>query len=267
MHPSVRHTREFDLSRPIAGPDEIWRVVARPGGMALLSAVVQVDPARNLCVGYKDVSANEPWFCGQPTDPPVFPAVLMLEAAVQLSCYYLASQKVCDPGTVLRVGGFLKSKFLRTVHPGDRLVLVATGLRIDPRMSRFAAHGQVGNEKAFETTVVLVSVPHPGPGRPSPPGRPDVTAESPEAVVAEMMEMEARLPAPDPDAIRADCRWLDARWGTEELAPYRGEHVAVLDGAVVGHSADPLALQRDVARARNVHPQRLVVAYVDEPAF
>ncbi len=84
-----------------------------------------------------------------------------------------------------------------------------------------------------------------------------------EELADQLVELEGRATPPDSDAILADARWLQERWGSVELAPFRGTHVAVLNGKIVGHDANSLRLQLETARKFNVHPQRLVIAYLD----
>ena len=87
---------------------------------------------------------------------PLMPGVLMVEAAAQLCCYYSMTQGVNAPGSLMGLGGIEETKFHRPVRPGDRLVLVGTGLKIHRRLTRFRTVGYVRNEKVFETTVVGV---------------------------------------------------------------------------------------------------------------
>ncbi len=49
--------------------------------------------------------------------------------------------------------------------------------------------------------------------------------------------------------------------------PYPGEWVAVLRGEFIGHSTDcnPTALRQNLAVARNVHPERIAMIYIDDP--
>jgi hypothetical protein len=54
--------------------------------------------------------------------------------------------------------GIEETKFVRPVRPGDRLVLVGTGLKVHRRLTRFRTVGYVRNEKVFETTVVGVPI-------------------------------------------------------------------------------------------------------------
>jgi hypothetical protein len=84
-------------------------------------------------------------------------------------------------------------------------------------------------------------------------------------LAAELVALERQFPPPDESDILADCRWFQGHLGTGVLAPYRGTHVAVYNGQVVGSGADSLRLGIDLARTLGVHPQRLVIEYVPRP--
>lgn len=148
----------LDLSRPIAGIEEIRAVNPHRFEFEMLSAVVLLDPARKLIVGYKDLTDHEFWARGHMPGFPLLPGVLMCEASAQLCCYYTVTQKVCDPGVLMGLGGIEDTKFLRPVRPGDRLVMVGTGLKVHRRLTRFRTLGYVRNEKVFETTVIGVPI-------------------------------------------------------------------------------------------------------------
>ena len=148
----------FDLSNPIAGIDDIRAVNPHRHEFEMLTAVVLMDPARKLIVGYKDVGPDAFWARGHMPGFPLMPGVLMVEAAAQLCCYFSGKHGVTVPGTLMGLGGIEDSKFLRPVRPGDRLVLVGTALKVHRRLTRFRAIGYVRNEKVFETTVVGVAI-------------------------------------------------------------------------------------------------------------
>jgi 3-hydroxyacyl-[acyl-carrier-protein] dehydratase len=145
---------QLDFTRPIAGIEQIRQILPHRFEMEMLSGVVLIDPVKRVIVGYKDVGENEFWARGHMPDFPLFPGVLMCEAAAQLCCFYNIVQKVNDPGMLMGLGGLESARFLRPVRPGDRLVIVGHGLRVHRRMTRFHAIGFVAGEKVFETTVI-----------------------------------------------------------------------------------------------------------------
>lgn len=148
----------IDFSKVVAGVAEIQAVNPHRFEMLMLSGVVHLDPARHRIVGYKDLTASDFWVRGHMPDFPLFPGVLMCEAAAQLCCYYTVSRKVTDPGVLMGLGGIDEARFYRPVRPGERLVIVGTGLKVHRRLTRFRAVGYVGAEKAFEAVVVGVPI-------------------------------------------------------------------------------------------------------------
>src|SRR5437762_11616225 len=114
----------LDFSHPLAGIDQIRRVNPHRFEMELLTAVLLLDPARKLIVGYKDVTADEFWVRGHMPGFPLMPGVLMCEAAAQLCSYYCVQTGLLQ-GDFIGFGGMNNVDFRGKVCPGDRLVLVA----------------------------------------------------------------------------------------------------------------------------------------------
>ncbi|MBA4062327.1 MAG: beta-hydroxyacyl-ACP dehydratase [Isosphaera sp.] len=154
--PAAVDLAALDFDHPVAGPDEIRAVNPQRYEFEMLSGIVHVDPARHVVVGFKDMAADDFWARGHMPGFPLFPGVLMCEAAAQLCGWYYTSQKVGDPGVLLGLGGLDEARFVRPVRPGERLVMVGTGVRIHRRMTRFRVAGTVGGERAFELVVTGV---------------------------------------------------------------------------------------------------------------
>jgi 3-hydroxyacyl-[acyl-carrier-protein] dehydratase len=148
----------IDFSNPIAGIDEIRALNPQRHEFEMLSAVVHLDPAHHIIVGYKDLTEREFWVRGHMPGFPLMPGVLMCEAAAQLSGFYYASQKIGEPGVLLGLGGLDETRFVRQVRPGERLVMVGTGVKIHRRMTKMRVVGTVAGEKTFETLVTGVPI-------------------------------------------------------------------------------------------------------------
>lgn len=146
----------FDFARPLAGPEQIRAVLPHRHEMELLSGVVHIDPAAHHVIGFLDVPAEPFWARGHFPGFPVLPGVFMCEAAAQLCCYYTQSQKIVTADQLMGLGGLEDVRFLRTVRPGERLVIEGRGEKVHRRMTKFRATGYVGTEKAFEALVVGV---------------------------------------------------------------------------------------------------------------
>lgn len=83
-----------------------------------------------------------------------------------------------------------------------------------------------------------------------------------EELARELIELEKPFPPPERAELLADAKWFEERWGKPEFEPYRGMCIAVLNGVIIGTGDDELQLRVDVARRLNVHPARLIIAYI-----
>ena len=115
---------KLDFSKPIAGIEEIRRANPQRHEFEMITGIVHLDSASHLIVGFKDLSATDFWTRGHMPGFPLFPGVLMCEAAAQLCGYYYITQKIGDPGVLLGLAGVDEAKFVRSVRPGERLILV-----------------------------------------------------------------------------------------------------------------------------------------------
>src|ERR1700722_5175108 len=82
---------QVDTSRVLADREALRKINPQRFDMEQLDAVVYVDRAKHLCIGYKDVSANEFWVPGHMPELPLLPGVLMCEAAAQLVSWYMVT--------------------------------------------------------------------------------------------------------------------------------------------------------------------------------
>jgi 3-hydroxyacyl-[acyl-carrier-protein] dehydratase len=125
----IIHPSEYDLDRVIADIHEIRRWNRQRFEMEQLTAIVHEDQERALCVGYKDVTADEFWVRGHFPTTPLMPGVIMCEAAAQLSSYYTQKYNLLD-ATVVGFGGLEEVRFREPVVPGDRLVIAVERVRV-----------------------------------------------------------------------------------------------------------------------------------------
>jgi 3-hydroxyacyl-[acyl-carrier-protein] dehydratase len=157
QHPNVPviDPTSLDLKTIVADQDAIRGVNPHRHELELLTAITQVDPARHFIVGYKDLTDSEFWVRGHMPGFPLMPGVLMCEAAAQLCAYYGTTQGITGH-RMMGLGGIEMAKFRRMVRPGDRLVLIGHGLKVDRRLMRFHVRGFVQSDEAFETVVIGV---------------------------------------------------------------------------------------------------------------
>lgn len=149
------HVQDYEVNTPVATIEDIRKHNPHRFEFEMITAITQIDPARHLIVGYKDMKDDDFWTRGHMPGQPLFPGVLMCEAAAQLCAYYGSSQGITT-GMLLGLGGIEMAKFKRIVKPGERLIMIGHGLRVDRRLMRFRIVGFVGTEMTYETIVVGV---------------------------------------------------------------------------------------------------------------
>jgi 3-hydroxyacyl-[acyl-carrier-protein] dehydratase len=145
----------LDLTRVLADQEAIRRVNPQRFEMEQLTAIVYLDRDQHLIAGYKDVRADEFWVRGHMPDYPLLPGALMCEAAAQLCTYYIVSQGL-KHGDFVGFGGLENVRFRSPVRPGDRLVLIGKGVRVDPRRTICNVQGFVGKTMVFHADVLGV---------------------------------------------------------------------------------------------------------------
>jgi 3-hydroxyacyl-[acyl-carrier-protein] dehydratase len=148
----------FDYANPLIGIEQIRKANPQRFEFEMLTGIVRLDPEKHLIIGFKDLSVNDFWVRGHMPGFPLFPGVLMCEAAAQLVCYYYVTQKVGDHDNLLGLGAIDEARFVRTVKPGERLMLVGNGVKIHRRLTKFRVVGYVENEKVFEALVTGVPI-------------------------------------------------------------------------------------------------------------
>jgi 3-hydroxyacyl-[acyl-carrier-protein] dehydratase len=143
----------IDTSRILVDQEGIRRANPQRFEMEQLTAIVHIDTAEHLVVGYKDVRPDEFWVRGHMPDYPLMPGVLICEAAAQLVSYYSHSMKLIESG-FLGFGGMEDVRFRGQVRVGDRLVMVGKAVRVNRRQTIFDTQGFVGANMVFHGRII-----------------------------------------------------------------------------------------------------------------
>lgn len=117
----------------------------------LVDRVTYVEPGVKA-IGYKNVSANEPFFQGHFPFKPIMPGVLMVEALAQLGCCAI----LLKPEYKGKLGVFTgveSIKFRTMVEPGDRLDMEVELLKMKGPLGKLAASAKVGDKMACEGII------------------------------------------------------------------------------------------------------------------
>ncbi len=147
----------FDLSqidlkaKPIFDKEAIGKVNPQRFEMQQLDGILWYDKEKLLILGYKDVTGGEFWIRGHIPGRPLMPAVIMVEAAAQLSGFFV--KHIYELEGFIGFAGIDSAKFRAPVEPGQRLYLLGHITKFKRRKYTTSVQGVVGDTMVFETQV------------------------------------------------------------------------------------------------------------------
>lgn len=122
----------------------------------LIDRVIEVKPGESLHA-IKNVTINEPFFCGHFPQRPVMPGVLILEAMAQAGCVLAFKSTDSDPESDLFLFAAADNvRFKRVVEPGDQLHLKVEFLKV--RRGVLKVKGEATVDGEVVCTAELMSV-------------------------------------------------------------------------------------------------------------
>lgn len=154
----------YDLAKVALDRDQIMHIIPHRHEMLQLDGIIHYDAAESVILGYRELREDEFWTRGHFPGNPMYPGVLMVEAAAQLSVvgYKLFVPAVKD--RIVAFGGIDSVKFRGIVRPGDRVVLACQGIQFSSRACKSKNWGFVGEKSVFEATILGVPIPSQKPG-------------------------------------------------------------------------------------------------------
>ena len=152
----------FDLSQidltaePLFDKEAICKVNPQRFEMQQLDGVLWYDKDKFLVLGYKDVMENEFWARGHIPGRPLMPAVIMVEAAAQLSSFFV--KQIYGLEGFIGFAGIDSAKFRSIVELGQRLYLLGHLTKFKRRKYTCDVQGVVESTMVFETVVSGLNV-------------------------------------------------------------------------------------------------------------
>jgi 3-hydroxyacyl-[acyl-carrier-protein] dehydratase len=151
----------FDLSqidleaKPIFDKEAVCKVNPQRYEMQQLDGILWYDKEKSQILGYKDITNNEFWIRGHIPERPLMPGVIMVEAAAQLSSFFM--KQIFQESGFIGFAGIESAKFRAVIEPGQRLYLLGliTKYRQKKRTSMVttSVQGVVEGNLVFEATV------------------------------------------------------------------------------------------------------------------
>lgn len=150
---------DIDCHRIVADIDVIRQYLTQRDAMEQLTAIVVDDVERHICVGYRDVSADEFWVSGHMPGMPIMPGVIMCEIAAQVLTFHIQRNDLSG-ADVVGFGSLDGVKFRGVVKPGDRLVMVIQVTKYRRgRIVNCRFQGFVGESLVCEGELAGVALP------------------------------------------------------------------------------------------------------------
>lgn len=141
----------IDLAKVLFDKEAIFQVNHQRYEMQQLDGVIWYDKNKYLVLGYKDLTDSEFWIRGHLPDRPIMPGVIMVEAAAQLSSFFVK--------TIYKLEGFIgfagidSAKFRNTIGPGKRLYLLGRITKFKRRKYTCEVQGIADDKMVFEAVV------------------------------------------------------------------------------------------------------------------
>ena len=132
---------------------EIWKYLPHRYPFLLVDRVLEFEENQRI-VTMKNITINEPQFNGHFPETPVFPGVMIVEALAQSAgiLAFRSRERTLDDGYIYYLAGTDKTKFKRSVIPGDQL-------RLEVEIINLRTHWMKAQGKAFvDDTLVCSSI-------------------------------------------------------------------------------------------------------------
>lgn len=146
-------------NKPILDINDIREIIPHRYPFLLVDKVTEYEPGIKG-KGYKNITANEPFFQGHFPGNPIMPGVLIVEAMAQLGCVVMLLKEE-NKGKIGLFAGIEGVRFKRPVIPGDKLDFQVELIKMKGPIGRFKGLATVEGQLACEAEVIFAIVPKP----------------------------------------------------------------------------------------------------------
>ncbi len=138
--------------------DQIMKLLPHRFPFLLVDRITEYVPGV-YAKGYKNISVNEPFFCGHFPNIPVMPGVLQIEALAQLSgAMVLTLPQYSDKLALF--AGIDNARFKKVVRPGDKFEMSSELTKVKGPVAKAHAVGMVDGQIAVEADLIVSLIPN-----------------------------------------------------------------------------------------------------------
>ena len=148
---------DVDLESTRFTHDDIRATIPQRFEFEQLTSIVLFEPEGDRAIGLREIAEDEFWVRGHVPGLPIFPAVLMLEAAAQLCAFY--TYVVTGGRDLSAFAGIDKARFRGVVERGSKLYILLRAKSVSRVRSSFTTQGIVNGEVVFEAGILGVRLP------------------------------------------------------------------------------------------------------------
>ncbi len=136
--------------------DQILRLLPHRYPFLLVDRVLDVSAEGAVTI--KNVSINEPFFCGHFPGRPVMPGVLIIEALAQSAAIFALGARNDGDRGLFMLTGLDKVRLRRQVIPGDQLRMEVRLIRHHPPLWKIRGEAHVAGELVAEAEISAMLV-------------------------------------------------------------------------------------------------------------
>ena len=139
--------------------NKIREIIPHRYPFLLIDRITYLEPGIKA-KGYKNVTANEPFFQGHFPGNPIMPGVLIVEALAQLGCATMLSKEEYK-NMIGLFAGMEGIRFKKPVIPGDKLEFTVELLKLKGPIGKFKGEAYVDGQLVAEGEVIFAMAPKP----------------------------------------------------------------------------------------------------------